>query len=268
MFTHAIVRLPGADLADGLSAAGLGAPDPGLALHQHAAYVDALRELGAATAVLPAEAGFPDATFIEDTAVLTERCAVITRPGAPSRQGEEHSVAEALAVYYRDCFHIDPPGTLEGGDVMRAGNHFFVGLSNRTNEAGATRLFEILARFGYTGSTIPLRHLLHLKTGVSYLENGLLLAAGELAGHPEFKRFKVLPVPEAEAYAANSLWFNGTVLVPDGFPGVRRLVENAGLPVRPLDMSEFRKVDGGLSCLSLRFRPDPVGRSGFDGAGE
>jgi len=253
MFTHALVRTPDASLTRGLSSAGLGSPDPGLAARQHAAYVAALRGLGAAVTVLPAESRYPDSVFIEDTAVLAERCAVITRPGAPSRQGEEESVAVELARFYPECARIEPPGTLEGGDVMRAGDHFFIGLSGRTNQAGADQLIRILNRVGYSGSTIRLGELLHLKTGVSYLEGGLVLASGALALHPDLQRFRILPVPAAEAYAANCLWFNGTVLVPAGFPGVRRLIEEAGLPVQILDTSEFRKVDGGLSCLSLRF---------------
>ena len=252
-FTNALVRRPCRGMVRGLSSAGLGPPDIGRALEQHAAYVEALRDCGLDVTVLEVDEAFPDSVFVEDTAVVCPEAAVVDLPGAPSRQGEERSVAQALAGFFPRLDAIAPPGTLEGGDVMRAGGQFFVGLSGRTNREGARQLGAFLGRHGYEVVTVPLGAILHLKTGVSYLEDGRLLAAGELVHEPAFSRFRVIPVPAGEEYAANSLWVNGRVLVPAGFPAARRAVEAAGCGTLALDVSEFRKLDGGLSCLSLRW---------------
>ena len=253
LFTKALVRKPCRNLVNGLSTSCLGRPDYGKALAQHAAYIEALKACGLAVTVLEADEGFPDSVFIEDTAVLCERTAVITRPGAPSRLGEEAAVAAALEAFYPRLEAIRAPGTLEGGDVMRAGDCFYVGLSARTNEEGAGQFAAILKRHGYEVVLVPLREVLHLKTGMAYLENGRLLTGGEFLDHPRFGSFEVIPVPQEESYAANSLWVNGKVLVAAGFPRTRKAIEKAGYQAIPLDVSEFRKLDGGLSCLSLRF---------------
>jgi dimethylargininase len=238
---------------NGLTTAGLGRPDYEKALDQHAAYIDALRSCGVEVVVLDGDERFPDSTFVEDPAVVTDRMAVIARPGAPSRQGEEAAIAEALGRFFPRLEQIQAPGTLEGGDVLKAGDHFFIGLSARTNPDGAAQLAAVLETHGYTASTVTLRDVLHLKTGLATLERNDLLAAGEFVGHPDFRRFRIIPIDEDESYAANSLWVNGTILVPAGFGRTRRALENLGYVVRAVDVSEFRKLDGGLSCLSLRF---------------
>jgi dimethylargininase len=253
MFTRAILKKPCRNLIHGLSTAGLGVPDYEKALIQHTAYAAALRACGVEVAILAADENHPDSVFIEDTAVLSEKVAVITRPGASSRRGEEVAVAEALARFYDHLEYIVPPGTLDGGDVLRAGDRFFIGISARTNEAGGGQLAAILAENGYASTLVPLRHVLHLKTGIAYLENNCLLAGGEFLGHPQLKQFRVAPVAEEEAYAANSVWINGRVLVPAGFPMTIQEIEKLGFKTLALDVSEFRKLDGGLSCLSLRF---------------
>ena len=253
MFSNALVRTPCRGMVDGLSTAGLGRPDYEKALAQHAAYVKALRGCGLAVTVLAADEAFPDSVFIEDTAVLAGKAAVVTRPGAPSRLGEEIAVARALSSFYPRLEAIRPPGTLEGGDVMRAGDRFYVGLSARTNEEGVRQFAAILRRHGFEVISVPLRDVLHLKTGISYLENNRLLACGEFLAQPLLASFDILPVPAGESYAANSLWVNGRVLVPAGFPGTLRRIAEAGYDAVTVDVSEFRKLDGGLSCLSLRF---------------
>lgn len=252
-FKNALVRKPCPNLAQGLSTAGLGRPDYEKALAQHDAAIAALRYCGLAVTVLDADDHFPDSVFIEDTAVVCEKAAVITRPGAPSRQGEEAAVAEALERFRKPIETITAPGTLEGGDVFRAEDHFYIGVSARTNEEGARQLAAILGRHGYSATPIPLRDALHLKTGVAYLENNRLLACGEFLDHPLLAGFEIIPVAADEAYAANSVWINGRVLVPAGFDKTRRTVERLGYEAVPVDVSEFRKLDGGLSCLSLRF---------------
>src|SRR5260370_42421400 len=145
MFTRAIVRPPAPNFAEGLTAADLGTPNYRLALRQHEDYCTALEQCGLTLIRLPADARYPDSTFVEDTAVFTERCAILTRPGAPSRAGEVPGIADALADFNPSIFSIKPPGTLDGGDVCEAGNHFYIGISERTNEAGAHQLVELLA---------------------------------------------------------------------------------------------------------------------------
>ncbi|MCW8927115.1 MAG: arginine deiminase family protein [Xanthomonadales bacterium] len=253
MFSEAIVRTPCRAMVNGLSSAGLGVPDYATALGQHREYTRALQACGLKVTVLPPDEAFPDSTFVEDAALLTPRCAVITRPGAVSRRQETVSMRGAVNSLYDKVEHIAAPGTLEGGDVLMVEEHFFIGLSGRTNIEGARQLIAILEEYGMTGSVIGLEEVLHLKTGVSYLENGHLLACGEFTGVRDFQQFQILEVAPDEAYAANSLWLNGAVLVPAGYPRSSAMIADAGYEVLEVDVSEFRKLDGGLSCLSLRF---------------
>jgi dimethylargininase len=252
-FKNALVREPCPNLTQGLSTAGLGRPDYEKALAQHDAYVVALRYCGLEVMVLEADDRFPDSVFIEDTAVVSDKTAIITRPGAPSRQGEEAAVAKALKKFQKHMESITAPGTLEGGDVFKAEDHFYIGVSARTNAEGARQLAAILRKYGYSATPIPLRDVLHLKTGVAYIENNRLLAGGEFLDHPLLAGFEIVPIAADEAYAANSVWINGRVLVPAGFDKTRRTVERLGYEAVPVEVSEFRKLDGGLSCLSLRF---------------
>jgi dimethylargininase len=252
-FRNAIVRLPSSSIINGLSSAKLGKPDYILALEQHKCYVEALQNAGLNVKVLPEDDSYPDSTFIEDVALCTPAFAVITNPGAESRRGETGGIRQVLQAFYNCIEEIRYPGTLEAGDVMMAGNHFFIGLSGRTNSHGADQLIKILEKNGMTGSTIRLDKMLHLKSGASYLENNNMLVCGELASCRDLERFNRIIVDPIENYAANSLWINGTVLVPAGFPETRKKIENTGYRTIILDVSEFRKVDGGLSCLSLRF---------------
>ncbi len=254
MFTHAIVRTPSATLSHGVTSSNLGKPDYALALKQHVAYIEALRACQVQVHVLEADEAYPDACFVEDTAVLAENIAVITRPGALTRRGEEQRLADALRAFYPpdQTAYIISPGTLEGGDVMRVGDRFYVGLSERTNREGLDQFAAHLKARGYTVQAIPLQNVLHLKTGLAYLEDNLLLAAGEFIDHPAFAAFEKIRIPFAEAYAANCIWVNGVVLVPAGYPKTLAAIQSAGRPTLEVDTSEFRKLDGGLSCLSLR----------------
>jgi dimethylargininase len=253
LFRNAIVRTPCAALAEGLSTASLGKPDLALALRQHENYIATLRDLGLEVRVLGSDDAFPDSVFIEDAALCTASFAVITMPGADSRRGEISGMKEVLENYYENVREIKLPGTLEAGDIMMAGNHFFIGLSQRTNTEGARQLIALLAEHGMSGSVIPLKNLLHLKSGAAYLENNNMLVCDELNGCNELRSFNRITVPADESYSANSLWINGTVLVPAGFYETKSKIEDAGYKTIELKVSEFRKLDGGLSCLSLRF---------------
>lgn len=253
MFTTAMVKIPCKNLVSGISNAASGKPDYSLAMDQHARYREALEACGLEVMVLEADEAFPDSTFIEDTCLVTPHCAIITNPGAETRKGEISSVRTAMDALGLTMEAIQAPGTLDAGDIMMVGSHFFVGLSQRTNKKGFEQLSSILKKYGMTAAAVPLTTVLHLKTGLSYLEDNTLLAFGEFLNKPEFQNFSILPVDEKETYAANSVWINGRVLVPMGFPKTKGLIEEKGYTTIEVDASEFRKLDGGLSCLSLRF---------------
>ena len=256
MFKNVIVRRPCRALTEGITSnPQLGKPDYEKALSQHDAYIAALRSCGVEVTVLPADERYPDSCFVEDPAVLTRRCAIITNPGAPSRNGEKDEIVAAVKSFYaeEDIEYIRAPGTLEGGDVMMVGDHFYVGRSARTNAEGIAQFIAILEKHGLSGSEVPLEKVLHLKTGVNYIENGNMLVSGEFIDKSDFDKYNKIVIPEEEAYAANCIWVNDTVIVPEGYPAVKAAVENAGYKVITVDTSEYRKIDGGLSCLSLRF---------------
>jgi len=252
-FKKAIVRLPSKSMVRGLSSAGSGKPDHHQALIQHGKYVEALQKCGLDVKVLPADEAYPDSIFVEDTALLTPALGIITRPGAASRKGEIISMEKTVREFYDHVEFIRDPATLEAGDVMMAGSHFFIGLSERTNKEGAKLLINLLEKHGMSGSMIEISDMLHLKSGVSYLENKNMLMIESLLDHPALRSYNRIHVPENESYAANSVWINSRVLVPSGYPETLKKITHAGYETIVLDMSEFRKLDGGLSCLSLRF---------------
>ncbi len=256
MFNRAIVRTPAKSMIDGITTADLGRPDYLNALEQHKDYVNALKECGLDVLILEAEEQYPDSVFVEDVALMTPACAILTRPGALSRTGEVHSMLPILEKYYQNIERItaeEPSNaTVEAGDIMMVGQHFYIGLSERTNRAGADQMTRLLEQYSMTASVVTMSEVLHLKTGLSYIENNNLLVCGEFISRSEFKDFNHLVVAPDEAYATNSVWINDTVLVPAGFPKTLELIQSAGYKTRTVDVSEFEKIDGGLSCLSLR----------------
>jgi len=252
MFTYAIVRRPGPEFSGGITTATLGLPDYELALEQHARYCEALEACGLELVVLESAPDHPDCPFVEDTAVVTEEVAVIARPGAERRRGEEVAVEEALSPF-RPIERIEPPGTLDGGDVLRVERRMFIGLSERTNFEGARQLGSILTRRGYSVTVVPVGEMLHLKSGVNHAGGGDLAITGGLSKLDAFSRFELVHVPRDEAYAANCLYVNGRLLVAAGFPKALAEYERLGREIIELEVSEFRKMDGGLTCLSIRF---------------
>ena len=256
VFTRAIVRPPSANFSAGLTTANLGMPDYATALRQHSDYCDALRSCGLTVITLPVDDQFPDSTFLEDNAILAGCCAAITRSGAQTRRGEEIAIEMALREWFDDVAHIEAPGTVDGGDICEAGNHFFIGISKRTNEAGARQLAQILQEHNYSSEFVDVRHvnsILHLKSGVAYLGDNRLVVIDELAGRPQFRRYELVVVDKDEEYAANCVRVNDTVLIAAGFPLFAQRLSQLGYSTLSLNMSEFEKMDGGLSCLSLRF---------------
>lgn len=259
-FSRAIVRPPAKNFAAGLSSATLGPPDVDRALEQHAEYVRALRGCGLAVTSLEPDAEHPDSTFVEDTAIVTERGGILTRPGAPSRQGEVTSIGRALGNFFADLPVITGSGTVDGGDICEADGHFLIGVSARTNEMGARQLAEYLGRLGHTSSVIDIRAnpaLLHLKSGIAYLGQGLWVVdraiQEDLRAQAGVDIRDVVVAAAAEAYAANCVRVNDAVLIATGYPMMSAALQSRGCRLVHLEMSEFRKMDGGLSCLSLRF---------------
>jgi dimethylargininase len=253
LFSKAIVRTPCRNFINGLTSANLGVAIYEKALSQHQKYIEALEYCRLEVIILDADEDYPDSTFIEDTAILTPHCAIITNPGAQSRRGEIVEITSVLGKYFSKIEKIVDPGTVDGGDIKMVGNHYFIGLSQRTNQNGAGQLMSILESYQMTGSVVKLKDVLHLKSGVSYLENNNLAAAGEFISKPEFQKFNILKIEKDESYAANCVWIDGTVLVAKGFPKTKKTIEESGYNIIEIDVSEFQKLDGGLSCLSLRF---------------
>jgi dimethylargininase len=256
LFTRAIVRAPSATFPNGITSSDLGPPDLALALQQHTAYCRTLKRLGLSVIELPPDRDFPDSTFVEDAAIVTSRGAILARPGAESRTGEVAALAAVLRRWFPELGAISAPGTVDGGDVCEAGPHYFIGVSGRTNSAGAAQLSEWLARDGFSTSVIDIRGmpgLLHLKTGLSWLGERRMLTVGDLAGHEAPRGWEIVQVPEGEEYAANCLRVGDRLLVAEGFPATGKLLGELGYDLVPLAMSEFQKMDGGLSCLSVRW---------------
>jgi len=252
-FTHAIVRAPSPRFVQALGQRPGAAIDHALALAQHVAYVGALRELGLQVVALAALEDYADACFVEDTAVVFGEAALVTRPGAPSRRSEEESVAWALGNLGLALTRMLPPATLDGGDVLRVGNAFFVGRSERSNAAGIAQLEAFVRRIDAdaTVASIDLPPaLLHLKCHVSALSDDTVLAVEGLPLElpPHVRR---LDIPRAEAFAANVVAHGSDALVAADHPRTAELLTAADFTVRPLVTSEFRKAAGSLTCLSV-----------------
>jgi dimethylargininase len=256
IFNRAIVRPPSTSYPSGMTTASLGDPDLDLALKQHSAYCDVLEDCGLALTKLEPDPLYPDSTFVEDTAVLTERSAVLAYPGVASRRGEVFGIEPVVNQFFINVKSIQSPGTLDGGDICQAGSHFFIGISERTNEEGAKQLANILNQDGYTSSFVNIRkftELLHLKSGIAYLGDQRLVLVEPLAELDTFLGYEIIPVVRDESYAANCVRVNEYILIAAGFPILEGQLTKLGYEVISLEISEFQKMDGGISCLSLRF---------------
>ena len=256
MFTRAITRTPASNFADGLTTVDLGLPDYKKTIAEHERYLAALKQCGLKLTELNADLRYPDSTFVEDTAILTEHGALLTRPGAESRKGEADAIKATLKGFYPELAEITSPGTVDGGDICEAGTHFFIGISLRTNEAGSQQLANWLKSKGYTASFVDIRHtegILHLKSGIAYLGENRLVVIDSLAGRPEFEGYELIHTMPGEEYAANCIRVNDYILIAAGFPKFEATLRGLGYRLIVLDMSEYQKMDGGLSCLSLRF---------------
>jgi dimethylargininase len=243
------VRKPGLNFAEGVTTAGLGKPDYVKALEQHAAYCDALKRCGLSITILEPDIQYPDGCFVEDTAIITEHGAILTQPGHPARIGEQNAIEQHL-LQHMPVQRISGAGTVDGGDILRMQQHFYIGRSDRTNSEGARQLADMLSAYGYTTSEVNVPSGLHLKSSATYLGNNTVVTTKSYAHC--FDAGTILDV-EDEEYAANCVRLNDYVLVPKGFPKTKDKLEHAGFRLIELDMTEFRKMDGGLTCLSLLF---------------
>jgi dimethylargininase len=250
-YTNAILRVPADSCGTGLTTADLGAPDFQKTRAQFNDYVNLLSDLGLTVTILPADPAFPDGHFVEDTAVVTPEFAVITHPGAPSREGEIATIEPVLARDRRIERISD--GRMDGGDVLMVNQRFFVGLSSRTDKAGIRAFAAIVEPFGYRVDVIEVSAGLHLKSIVNYVGRNTLLLDDAFASHPAFADFDHIIVGKEEEYAGNTLWINDTLITPAGYPATLTKLKQLDLNIVTTPTSEFKKMDGGLTCLSLRF---------------
>ena len=255
-FTHAITRTPPASAVDGLRAEDVGNPDVALMMAHHDAYVHALKQAGLEVRVVDALEDFPDSLFVEDTALCLQEGAIVLRPGAPTRFGESLAMTPHLEEVYTEVRTLEGPGFIEGGDILTTESEILVGKSGRTNSQGIEELRRPVADWGYTVREVTTPPgVLHFKSDCSLLDGSTILSTPRLSRSGCFEGYTVIDVAEGEEPAANSIRVNDVVFMPRGFPVTAERVREAGFVVIELDNSECQKIDGGLSCLSLRFTP-------------
>lgn len=256
-FSHTVVRRPGDSVAHGIRDGAGPDPYPAAFQREHDAYIDALRAVGTEVTVLDPLEDFPDSVFVEDPALCVAGAAIILRPGASSRFGERDPMRTALERIYGKVIDLPEGGYVDGGDILVTGREVLIGLSARTDEAGVTNLERILADLG-----APLRivqtppEILHFKTGCGLLDAETIFATAPLVRSGCFDGYRVVECPAGEEPAANLIRVNDEVFLAEGYPRTAELLRGSGYTVRELSVAEAAKLDGGLSCMSLRFTPD------------
>lgn len=257
-FSHAIVRKPGTSIVDGLRAVDSGAPDLLRFRKSHTEYISLLQSTGAAVTVLEPLDGYPDSVFVEDAALCLPEVAIAMRPGAPSRLGEAALMRPVLSQFYGEVVSISGPGFVDGGDILVTEREILVGRSARTDAAGIAELTELASRWDYSvREVVTPAGVLHFKTDCSLLDEETVLATRRLSDTACFDGYKVIHTATGEEASANAIRFNELVLMPAGFPQTAEKLVAAGYSVRQVDNNEAAKLDGGMSCLSLRFTPTP-----------
>jgi len=253
-FTHAIVREPGRSVVNGISSASRAPAYDGV-VAEHRAYVAALRGAGLTVDVLPPLEAFPDSVFVEDPALVFPEGAILLRPGVASRLGEAEEMRAPLKKHFDRVLELEGEQYADGGDVLVSQDEVFIGLSKRTNRAGAGRLVELLAQLGRKARIADTpADILHFKSASSLLGEDTVMATKRMADSGIFAHLKVLVVPEDEEGAANFLRINDTVLVGDRYPRTIEMLDREGFAAKPVKIDEIRKLDAGLSCMSLRWR--------------
>lgn len=255
-FTHAICRAPSRSSVEGLRAVDTGAPDIQVFRQHHSDYVAALRATGAEVTVLDAMEAYPDSVFVEDAALCLPKGAIAMRPGAPSRLGEAAEMAPTLEAAYGEIRRIEGPGFIEGGDILVTEREILVGKSARTDAAGVAELRGIVGDWGFVLRELQTPpDVLHFKTDCSLLDGETILTTRRLAASDCFDGYRLIYTAEDEDACANAIRFNDVVLMPAGFPKTAQALDEAGFAVVEIGNSEAAKLDGGMSCLSLRFTP-------------
>ncbi|SHI82228.1 dimethylargininase [Shimia gijangensis] len=253
-FSHALCRTPSASVTDGLRAEDQGDPDASVFLKEHEAYVTALRATGATVEVLPADEAFPDSVFIEDAALCLKGQAIVLRPGAESRLGESAALRPDLERVMNGVIDLETTGFVDGGDILCSDDEVMIGLSARTNRQGAEDLRPIVESLGYTLRILETpADILHFKTESSLLDERTILATPKLAASGCFQDYRVIHTAEGEEAAANAIRFNDTVFLSSGHPRTAEILRKVGYNVQEMPTTQAALVDGGLSCMSLRF---------------
>lgn len=252
MYTRALVKTPSSRFSEGITSQRLGAPDQSMVERQHQIYCEALCAAGLELTTLAVDE-HPDSCFVEDLALVSQDFVVRTRPGHSARAAEASPVHEALSEIFPAVprFAIDAPGTLEGGDVLRMGSNWYVGLSSRTNGHGIAQLREILSAFNQSCHAVDFDGLLHLKTGVSRLGSDTVIAVTGLAEQFRDFGYQVVEVNESEGHAANVVSLGSQVILPAGYPRLCEVISALGICPVSVPLSEFAKQDGGATCLSI-----------------
>ena len=252
-FTHAVVRQPAKSIIKGLRAVDIGSPDYDQMICDHNDYSEALVSAGVKVISLTALDEFPDGQFVEDTALCLPKAAILMRPGAPSRLGEVNEIAPKLRELFEDVYEIDDQGSIEGGDILVTGKEILVGRSARTDEKGVRQLSEIVTPLGYViREVFTPPEILHFKTDCSLLGPYEILSTKRLQSSGCFDGYSVINVADGEEAAANAIRVNDYVIMPAGFPRTKAILEEHGYKVKVINNTECAKLDGGMSCLSLR----------------
>ena len=252
-FTHAIVRQPAKSIIKGLRAVDVGSPDYAQMISDHEDYIEALTFAGVEVIKLTALEKFPDGQFVEDTALCLPKATVLLRPSVPSRLGEVNEIAPKLRKLFKEVFEIEEPGHVEGGDILVAGKEILVGRSARTNTSGINQLSEIVTPLGHVvREVVTPPEILHFKTDCSLLGPNEILSTERLQSSGCFDGYQVINVADGEEAAANVIRVNDYVIMPAGFPKTKEILENHGYKVKAINNTQCAKLDGGMSCLSLR----------------
>lgn len=253
-FTHALCRLPARAVSDGLRALDRGDPDPVIFAAEHAGYVTALREAGCTVTLLPSDEAFPDSVFIEDPALVLNGVAIVLRPGAASRLGEASALRPSLAKHTNGVVDLKTAGFVDGGDILCTDDRVLVGLSARTTREGAEDLRPLVEAQGYDLEVLQTPpEILHFKTESSLLDHETILATPALAASGAFDGLRVIETVEGEEAAANAIRVNDLVLMSSGHPRTAERLTQVGYDVRLVNTTQAALVDGGLSCMSLRY---------------
>mgnify|MGYP001765183425 CR=1 FL=1 len=253
--THALCRAVSPAIADcELSFIGRELINVAMAHLQHIDYIAGLQAMGVNVIELPAEPALPDSVFVEDTVLLFDELAVMTRPGALSRRAEVASIEAAFRKYRDVIERIVEPGTLDGGDVLRIGKRVFVGLSQRSNQAAIGQLTDILKPYGYRVTAVPMQECLHLKSAVTALSDDTVLINPDWVDSTYFSAYRQIRIAESEPHAANVVRVDAGILMPSNFPQTRALIEAAGFRVQAVDVSELQKAEGAVTCCSVLFK--------------